>query len=627
MLQTETDAHEPGPDLASKTPTPPRALGDTDFRVLADNLPVLCWIADADGSNMWCNRRWHDYCGTTPADMEGSGWKSVHDPAVLPEVMHNWQAAIAGDAPFEQIFPLRGHDGVLHRFLTRVVPHRDPDGTILRWFGTSVDMTRQCEVEDALRSSEEQLRQRNQMLEARVRDAVDDIANSCGAVAIGATDAFGHLKRVSNSIDDQRQTLVALDSVATALSNEQRTSAQSSADGLRVAEMSLDNAQTGARLVGSAIQDFAALTELVVQLGERIARFSGAMGAVQHATAEIDGLAQTTKVLSLNATIEAARSGGGGAAFAVVADEMKRLAGSTRAANDRIETSISSLYEEAQTITAELRSGVDRARSAQSQFGAVDGVMDEVTRLAEFVRAQAEGTAHSSSVVLQGIDRMTDGLAGFIADAKTNGVRLGEAATRVNTLEALANGMFDRMVTGGFSADDQSFVDVAIRGRDAVRRVVEAALGRGELRAEDVFDTAYRPIEGSSPPRFDNRFNAFADVHIRPILDQLGRDHDRVEGTVCSDMNGYLVTHQSSRSLTPRAGDHEWNDLHCRNRRILMDAATARATASDAPFMMSVYQIDRGTDPVLIKSVYVPLYFNGRRWGNFEVAYNGALTE
>ena len=620
MLQTDIDIDAVVSDRGSPDAC---ALTDADFRVLADQLPVLCWIADPDGAIVWYNRRWYDYCGTTAAEMEGWGWTSVHDPAVLPSVMRHWQAAIAAGERFDQTFPLRGADGVFHPFLTRVEPYRDASGTLVRWFGTNVDVTEQAIVEGALRASEDELRQLNQTLEERVRVAVDDVAKGCGAVAIGATDAHEHLKRVSTSIDDQRKTLATLDAVARALSNEQRTSAQSSADGLRVAELSLDNAQVGARLVGSAIQDFAALTDLVVQLGERIARFSEAMGDVKHATAEIDGLAQTTKVLSLNATIEAARSGGGGAAFAVVADEMKRLAGSVRTANEQIETSISSLYEEAQTITADLQSGVDRARQAQAQFGAVDGVMDEVTRLAEFVRAQAEGTAHSSSVVVQGIDRMTDGLAGFITDAQTNGVRLGEAATRVDAVEALANGMFDRMVAGGFSTDDQAFVAAAIAGRDDVRDQVEAALRRHDLRIDDVFDTDYRPIPGSSPPRYDNRFNAFADAHIRPVLDRLVHEHDRIEGTVCSDVNGYLVTHQSSRSLAPRPDDREWNDVHCRNRRILMDAATARAIDSEAPFMMSVYQIDRGTDPVLVKSVSVPLYFGGRRWGNFEIGYSG----
>lgn len=64
----------------------PRAVDTSEFRELADNLPTLCWSADADGYITWYNRRWHEYCGTTPEQMEGWGWQSVHDPAVLPKV-------------------------------------------------------------------------------------------------------------------------------------------------------------------------------------------------------------------------------------------------------------------------------------------------------------------------------------------------------------------------------------------------------------------------------------------------------------------------------------------------------------------------------------------------------------
>ncbi len=55
-----------------------------------------------------------------------------------------------------------------------------------------------------------------------------------------------------------------------------------------------------------------------------------------------------------------------------------------------------------------------------------------------------------------------------------------------------------------------------------------------------------------------------------------------------------------------------------------MDSATARAVASDAPFTVSTYQVDRGSDRLIIKSVYVPLTFCGQRWGNFEVGYRTA---
>ena len=86
------------------------------FRLLADTIPQLAWKAKPDGSIFWYNRRWYEYTGTTPEQMEGWGWQSVHDPNVLPKVMERWQASLASGEPFDMVFPLRGLDGVLRPF-------------------------------------------------------------------------------------------------------------------------------------------------------------------------------------------------------------------------------------------------------------------------------------------------------------------------------------------------------------------------------------------------------------------------------------------------------------------------------------------------------------------------------
>ncbi len=58
---------------------------EEQFRALANAIPQLCWMANADGWIYWYNQRWYDYTGTTPQQMEGWGWQSVHDPKTLPE--------------------------------------------------------------------------------------------------------------------------------------------------------------------------------------------------------------------------------------------------------------------------------------------------------------------------------------------------------------------------------------------------------------------------------------------------------------------------------------------------------------------------------------------------------------
>ena len=116
------------------------AESERQFRDFADAMPQLAWIAHSDGFIFWYNRRWYDYTGTTPAQMEGWGWQSVHHPDELPRVLERWKGSIATGVPFEMTFPLRGADGRFRWFLTRVNPIRDASGAIVRWFGTNTDV-------------------------------------------------------------------------------------------------------------------------------------------------------------------------------------------------------------------------------------------------------------------------------------------------------------------------------------------------------------------------------------------------------------------------------------------------------------------------------------------------------
>ena len=120
------------------------------FRLLADAITQLAWIARADGHIFWFNQRWYDYTGTSPEEMEGWGWQTVIDPEVLPEVMERWQATLASGEPFDMTFPLRGADGIFRAFLTRVIPEKEADGKIIKWFGTNTDVSELKRIEAAL---------------------------------------------------------------------------------------------------------------------------------------------------------------------------------------------------------------------------------------------------------------------------------------------------------------------------------------------------------------------------------------------------------------------------------------------------------------------------------------------
>ena len=128
------------------------------FRTMADNIPNLAWIGDADGGITWYNKKWYDYTGTTYEEMEGWGWQSVHDPVKLPAIVDKWQDSISSGRPFEMVIPLRGVDGEFRQFLTRVLPIRNTNGEVQQWFGTNTDITEQIEYELTLKENEERFR-------------------------------------------------------------------------------------------------------------------------------------------------------------------------------------------------------------------------------------------------------------------------------------------------------------------------------------------------------------------------------------------------------------------------------------------------------------------------------------
>ena len=144
------------------------ALGETEerFRILADNIPNLSWMAHADGHIFWYNRQWHHYTGTTPEEMEGWGWRTVHHPDYLDEVVSRWKVALERGHFFEMEFPLRGSDGEFRWFLTQVRPVRNAAGEIIRWFGTNTNI-------DDKRKAAEELRQQWQTFDAALSHTPD----------------------------------------------------------------------------------------------------------------------------------------------------------------------------------------------------------------------------------------------------------------------------------------------------------------------------------------------------------------------------------------------------------------------------------------------------------------------
>jgi PAS domain S-box-containing protein len=198
------------------------ALRDSEarFRALADNIPQLAWMADADGSLFWYNDRWFDFTGTTFEEMQEPGWQAVIHPDHLDRITAKAVHHVTSGEPFDDTFPLRSRDGDYRWFLSRAVPIRNECGQIVRWFGTHTDVTPQRDAEDALREADRRKDEFLAMLAHELRNPLAPISTAaalllepsvlpehiCGAAGIIARQVRHMEQLVDDLLDVSRVT-------------------------------------------------------------------------------------------------------------------------------------------------------------------------------------------------------------------------------------------------------------------------------------------------------------------------------------------------------------------------------------------------------------------------------------
>jgi PAS domain S-box-containing protein len=139
---------------------------EEQFRTLANSIPQLAWMADAQGSIFWYNERWYDYVGAGKDQIEHWGWASLQHPDHVGRTTERLKQALSAGELWEDTFPLLGKDGDYKWFIGRAVPLRDSQGSVARWFGTCTDISDQIAAEEKIRHLNSQLQQRLAELEA-----------------------------------------------------------------------------------------------------------------------------------------------------------------------------------------------------------------------------------------------------------------------------------------------------------------------------------------------------------------------------------------------------------------------------------------------------------------------------
>ncbi|RYD23806.1 MAG: PAS domain S-box protein, partial [Verrucomicrobiaceae bacterium] len=125
------------------------------FRQMADSMPQIVWAADEKGVPYWFNRRWHDYTRLPEGHLSAEQWQKAFMEEDLPVMLGGWEEAKRESRPHSvEVRLCRAEDGVMRWHLARANPVQDPNGNVVRWFGTLTDIHEQKLAIEAERQSE-----------------------------------------------------------------------------------------------------------------------------------------------------------------------------------------------------------------------------------------------------------------------------------------------------------------------------------------------------------------------------------------------------------------------------------------------------------------------------------------
>ncbi len=436
-------------------------------------------------------------------------------------------------------------------------------------------------------------------------------------IAIASAEVSFGANSISSKVHDEVEDINGIAESSNRISAIVAEATSSATQASTLATETRDASQDGQTAIAAAVKQMQETNSQAQDASTIIANLESKSEEIQKITSVISGIAEQTNLLALNAAIEAARAGEQGRGFAVVADEVRALAGKTATATDEIGTMVHEIGQDVNRAVNTMSSLVGAIEEGTERTEKVGTQLANIFQHSESMQNQVSNIARGAEENYAEVNQISTAINSASSHLSETESSITGVAEQAQSLSEMAESIHALLMDFGLDTVHNQVFNIAFKAAGEIGAAFEQAIASNQLNESAVFDRDYQPIKGSNPQKYSTKFDRFTDSSFPAIQEPILQENSYMAYAGAVDDNGYFPTHNNI-FCQPITGDYDKDMVNNRTKRIFNDPTGIRCGSHTETFLLQTYKRDTGE---VMHDLSVPIYVNGRHWGGFRIGY------